>query len=206
MIKYKRENSGITLISLVVTIIVLLILAGIAIMMLIGNNSILKKADDAKVETNHGEVLEAMRLEAQNYYIENNTTGNIESELKQKYSFENINIVGELPHDVAMDKINDSDIFILPSYTEGFPNVILEAMHLGKAIIATNVGAIPEILGNNTGIVINAKSVKDIIDSLELLINNANLKVEYSKKAKEESKQYLLENVLKTYTKVWFDR
>ena len=128
------------------------------------------------------------------------------SELKQKYSFENINIVGELPHDAAMDKINDSDIFILPSYTEGFPNVILEAMHLGKAIIATNVGAIPEILGNNTGIVINAKSVKDIIDSLELLINNANLKVEYSKKAKEESKQYLLENVLKTYTKVWFDR
>ena len=128
------------------------------------------------------------------------------SELKQKYSFENINIVGELPHDAAMDKINDSDIFILPSYTEGFPNVILEAMHLGKAIIATNVGAIPEILGNNTGIVINAKSEKDIIDSLELLLNNSNLRVEYSKKAKEESKQYLLENVLKTYTKVWFDR
>ena len=128
------------------------------------------------------------------------------SHLKQEYSFENINVVGELTHDDAMDKINASDIFILPSYTEGFPNVILEAMHLGKAIIATNVGAIPEILGNNIGVVINSKSVKDIIDSLELLICNPNLRVEYSRKAKEESEQYLLENVLKAYNKVWFDR
>ena len=128
------------------------------------------------------------------------------NELKEKYSFENINFIGELHHADAMEKVNESDIFILPSYTEGFPNVILEAMSLGKAIIATNVGAIPEILGNNIGVVINSKSVKDIIDSLELLICNPNLRVEYSRKAKEESEQYLLENVLKAYNKVWFDR
>lgn len=127
------------------------------------------------------------------------------NELKEKYSFGNINVIGELPHNEAMDKINDSDIFILPSYTEGFPNVILEAMFLGKAIIATNVGAIPEILENGTGIVIESKSVKDITNNLDLLINNSNIRIDYGKKAKEKSKQYLLENILKDYSKIWFE-
>ena len=47
----KKENEGITLIALVVTIIVLLILAGISIAMLTGENGILKRAREAKEET-----------------------------------------------------------------------------------------------------------------------------------------------------------
>ena len=47
----KRENKGITLIALVVTIIVLLILAGVLISMLTGENGILKRANEAKEET-----------------------------------------------------------------------------------------------------------------------------------------------------------
>ena len=49
-LKYKR-NDGITLIALVITIIVLLILAGISITMLTGNNSILNQATNASRET-----------------------------------------------------------------------------------------------------------------------------------------------------------
>ena len=44
----KKSSKGITLIALVITIIVLLILAGVSITMLTGNNSILQKATDAK--------------------------------------------------------------------------------------------------------------------------------------------------------------
>lgn len=46
-----KNNSGITLIALVVTIIVLLILAGVSIAMLTGENGILKQARDSKEET-----------------------------------------------------------------------------------------------------------------------------------------------------------
>jgi len=56
------KNKGITLIALVVTVIVLLILAGISISMLAGNNSILQKATDAKTETERGEVYEQISL------------------------------------------------------------------------------------------------------------------------------------------------
>ena len=58
----KNKNSGITLIALVITVIVLLILAGISISMLSGNNGILQRATDAKTETEKGEVYEQISL------------------------------------------------------------------------------------------------------------------------------------------------
>ena len=54
-----KTSNGITLIALVITIIVLLILAGITIATLTGDNGILKQADKAKTETTMGEEKEA---------------------------------------------------------------------------------------------------------------------------------------------------
>ena len=58
----KNENA-ITLIALVITIVVLLILAGVTIASLTGNNGILTRANDAKIETAVGAVKEALKLE-----------------------------------------------------------------------------------------------------------------------------------------------
>lgn len=58
----QNKNSGITLIALVISIIVLLILAGISISMLSGNNGILQRATDAKTETEKGKVYEQISL------------------------------------------------------------------------------------------------------------------------------------------------
>ncbi len=57
-----KEQKGITLIALVITIIVLLILAGVSIAMLTGENGILTKATTAKDASTKGEVLEAVKL------------------------------------------------------------------------------------------------------------------------------------------------
>ena len=61
-----KRQTGITLIALVITIIVLLILAGVAISMLSGNNGILNKAVQTKDATRGGEVQETVTLEAAN--------------------------------------------------------------------------------------------------------------------------------------------
>lgn len=58
----KKENKGITLIALVVTIIVLLILAGISIMMLTGQNGILNRATTAKTQTENSQIDEMVKL------------------------------------------------------------------------------------------------------------------------------------------------
>jgi glycosyltransferase involved in cell wall biosynthesis len=47
---------------------------------------------------------------------------------------------------VTMVAEEDGAIFVLPTYTEGFPNVILECMASGCPIITTPVGAIPDML------------------------------------------------------------
>ena len=57
-----KENKGITLIALVITIIVLLILAGVTIATLTGNNGILKKAGDAKTQTEQAKADENLKI------------------------------------------------------------------------------------------------------------------------------------------------
>ena len=58
-----RNQKGITLIALVITIIVLLILAGVSIAMLTGQNGILTRASDSQVATNDAEVIEKVNME-----------------------------------------------------------------------------------------------------------------------------------------------
>ena len=62
MTKIKRNQKGITLIALVITIIVLLILAGVAISMLSGENGILNQAANAKTETEKTSTIEQLRV------------------------------------------------------------------------------------------------------------------------------------------------
>lgn len=84
--KCKNKDGGITLIALVITIIVLLILAGISIMMLTGNNSILNQAINAKnttIEGNENEAIKIAYIGVQAKYIgENVTSDRLEKELK----------------------------------------------------------------------------------------------------------------------------
>ena len=53
---------------------------------------------------------------------------------------------GEVDHQQVIRELLTSNVFVLPTYTEGFPNVILESMACGCAIATTPVGAIPEML------------------------------------------------------------
>lgn len=73
-----KEMRGITLISLVVMIIVLLILSGITITMLSGENGILKNASKSKEENEYAGIYEAISIELQNYKI-NKTLEDVET-------------------------------------------------------------------------------------------------------------------------------
>lgn len=73
--------------------------------------------------------------------------------------------------------MNKCDLFILPSYIEGLPLSILEAMSYKMYVIATNVGSIPEVLGNTTfGEVINPGDKEALAESIK----------QYSKLSKSE--------------------
>lgn len=72
-----------------------------------------------------------------------------------------------------------SDIFILPSLSEGAANVILEASATALPVIASRVGQIPDIiLDGKTGILVEPKDVPGLIKALNTLITNPMLRIE----------------------------
>ena len=76
-----KHESGITLIALVITIIVLLILAGVAIVTLTGDNGILGKASNAKIETEKGRLKETTSLAVSELVTEKLSTGGKTSDI-----------------------------------------------------------------------------------------------------------------------------
>lgn len=69
----RKEERAITLIALVITIIVLLILAGVTIATLTGENGILNQATSAQTKTIHSNILESLQLEQAKYIMDKNT-------------------------------------------------------------------------------------------------------------------------------------
>lgn len=82
----------------------------------------------------------------------------------------NIHFAGSLPHAALPDLMRAADLLVLPSYREGVPNVILEAMACGLPVVATSVGGIPEIVEPDiTGLLVPEKNV----DALKQAIQKA---------------------------------
>lgn len=128
------------------------------------------------------------------------------NELKALSNTENVSFLGEKPHDEAMELINRAEIFVLPSYTEGFPYVIMEAMALKKAIAATNVGAIPEMLSENSGIVFEPRNEEALSATLAELIENPQKRAELSQNAQSRlNENYTIEKVTAMLEKIWED-
>jgi glycosyltransferase involved in cell wall biosynthesis len=72
----------------------------------------------------------------------------------------------------------DSDIFILPSYGEGMPVSILEAMAYGLAVISTPVGGIPELVDDSTtGYLVGPGDLEHLYQKLKILIEQQELRV-----------------------------
>jgi glycosyltransferase involved in cell wall biosynthesis len=67
--------------------------------------------------------------------------------------------------------LQNADILVCPSYAEGLPTVILEAMACGCAIIATNVGAVSEAVDSENGWLIPPADKKALLNCLESAIN-----------------------------------
>jgi len=91
----------------------------------------------------------------------------------------------------------EADIFVHPALYEPFGIAVLEAMATGKAIIATRVGGIPEILAN-AGVIIGVSS-EELRKALEMLISDIELGKKYSKLAKERAKIFNWANIAEKY-------
>ena len=100
---------------------------------------------------------------------------------KVKNNLENIEFLGWKDEKELQDEYKKADIFVLPSYAEGFPNVILEALNNRMPIISTNVGGIPDsVIDGYNGCIIEAGDKEALYRSIKLLGDSIEKRIEYS--------------------------
>lgn len=122
---------------------------------------------------------------------------------------ENVKFHGIHPSDVIYENMRNSALFVLPTYTEGFPLVIMEAMACGCPIIATPVGAIKEMLETKNGIagyLIPPKNTETLREQILYCLHNPDDTNNKALMAKEKVyTTYTLERVIKVLKAVWLN-
>lgn len=103
------------------------------------------------------------RLEYAKKYILNN-------------KIENLHFLGFVTGKDKIELLKKSDIFLFPTYSEGLPISILEAMSFGLPVITRPVGGIKDFFKNEEmGYLIKSKDPRDFADAIELLIKSKHL-------------------------------
>lgn len=111
-------------------------------------------------------------------HIKLNVGGNgevkeFQERIKQDNLEELVNYIGWVKNEKKIEMLNKCHIYILPSYNEGLPISILEAMSYSMPIISTNVGGIPQVLNNyENGFLINPGNKEDIFKAISFFIKN----------------------------------
>ena len=81
-----------------------------------------------------------------------------------------------IPHDELPRYLNELRLFVLPSYTEGLPHTLLEAMACGTPVLATPVGAIPDVIKDEeTGFIMENNSPACIAENIVRALAHPNI-------------------------------
>ena len=90
--------------------------------------------------------------------------------------------------------LSSSDVFVLPSYREGLPQVVLEAASCNMPLILTNVEGCRECVNENKkGYLVSKSDYKDLESKMRIFISNPS----FISKMGEESRNYIIEKFSK---------
>lgn len=176
--KLMSNVKGITLIALVITIIVLLILAGVAILSLTGENGVLNKSVSAKTKNVHATVYEALRLEANSYAIEKNTGSEetlIQYLQRKKIIDSNgiINVENLLGSKQSLGNgtsIESGDVYVLKQKTKEIAKIatteVIKVAEASKEMLEYEVIYYGKTESENTslGFLIQSEARKDLVE------------------------------------------
>jgi len=111
---------------------------------------------------------------------------------KSKFAeLENVELLGEIDNKNVRELLDNTDLFLFPTKSEGFSISLLEAMARGVPIITTPVGANLEMIENEGGVIVNTGDIRSMIESIERLEN---------KEIRKYMSDWNVEKVKRTYS------
>ena len=127
----------------------------------------------------------------------------IEKYLADKNLNDKVELVGWIPHDELPDYFNELKLVVLPSYTEGLPNIMLEAMTCGTPVLATPVGGIPDVIKDGeTGFIMEDNSPECIAKNVIRALNDSNLDIIVKNARELIEEEYTYEAAVERYREI----
>jgi glycosyltransferase involved in cell wall biosynthesis len=114
----------------------------------------------------------------------------VEASLQEQGVSTRVDLPGWISHDDLPEYLNQLRLLVLPSYTEGLPNIMLEAMACGTPVLATPVGAIPDvIIDGKTGFIMENNSPECIAENVIRALSSPDLE-----QIAEDGRRFVEEN------------
>ncbi|MFP5210240.1 MAG: glycosyltransferase [Acidobacteriota bacterium] len=95
----------------------------------------------------------------------------LENAIQSRSAADYIHLVRGCSFDEVARWMSAANVITLPSYMEGCPNVVLEALACGRPVVATNVGGIPEIVNEQCGCLVSPRDSESLAHGLEFALD-----------------------------------
>ena len=93
--------------------------------------------------------------------------GEIEALIEQYTLRRHVTLTGWLDETALKQELDEAQALVLPSFAEGLPMVVMEAMASGRPVIATNIAGVPELVTPETGFLVPAGDVQALADAMD---------------------------------------
>lgn len=119
--------------------------------------------------------------------------------LKKNELEKNVKLCGYVDRESVVDIIRRCKAFVLPSFAEGTPSSILEAMAIGRPIVTTDIGDLKDLINSDIGVICQKGDPIQLARSIITV-----LKKEYdSARIREHVERFDLENIVKSYLEIY---
>ena len=162
------------------------------------------------------QAMEILMLEGAKFQLsifgDGNLKSEINAEIKNRKLSEYISIMPSINKSKLYKVIQESDVLVMSSVSEGLPMIIAESMVLGTPVVATSVGGIPDLIEDGiSGILVPSRNAKLLAEKIKNLLKSDVLRKELSDNGKIRIMDKLnpvitCQNLINYYSEILLDR
>jgi glycosyltransferase involved in cell wall biosynthesis len=127
----------------------------------------------------------------------------VEKFLQEERLTARVDFPGWISHENLSKYLNQLRLLVIPSYTEGLPNIMLEAMACGTPVLATPVGAIPDVIKDcKTGFIMENNSPECIAENVIRVLTSPDMEQVAEKGRRFVEENFTFERVIARWKEV----